>query len=170
MSGNKSSKEKSCISSNRCNNSNSGITVPLKGKKSLASRKTRLETRFSILESLESSSVTRELALSSFEPGREKLSFREVNCIREALSCDVEGKASRLSSSCLTKNAFNLSFLPERSTNDLSRYCNLQNDWSSPLIRTSLAWQDLKPEDFFTPMVSGIINCWFLKLFCKVVL
>ena len=65
------------------------------------------------------------------------LSFREVNWIREALLCDVEEKASRLSSSCLTKNAFNLSLLPERATNNLSRYCNSQNDWSSQLIRTS---------------------------------
>ena len=97
------------------------------------------------------------------------LSFREVNWIREALLCYVEGKASHLSSSCLMKNAFNLSLLPERSTDNLSWYCNSQNDCSSQLIRTSLIWQDIKPQALFTPMVRGV-NHWFLKLFCKVVL
>ena len=92
---------------------------------SLASRKTRLETWFSILENfrIESRVEFRKSRVGSFDFRVERnnefagwMSFREVNWIREVLSCDVEGVTSRLSSCCVTKkpkNAFNLSLLPE---------------------------------------------------------
>ena len=90
---------------------------------SLASRKTRLETWFSILENfrIESRVEFRKSRVGSFDFRVKRnnefagwMSFREVNWIREVLSCDVEGVTSRLSSCCVTKkpkNAFNLSLL-----------------------------------------------------------
>ena len=101
---------------------------------SLTSRKTRLETRSSKILRIESQVKFRNSRVGSFDFRVEKtnepvdwLSFREVNWIREVLLCDVEGKASHLSSSCFTKNESTLPLLSERSS------FRIQNDWSSQL-------------------------------------
>ena len=103
---------------------------------SLASRKTWLKTQLSILKKTiwESGLKFHNLQVGFFKFQVKKnnelagwLSFIDANWIREVLLCDVEGNVSRLSSCCLMKIAFNLSLLPERSTINLSRYCNSQN-------------------------------------------